>query len=523
MDREIRILFVEDSREDAELEERALRKSGLLFQSKRVWSRDECVRALREFRPDIIISDYSLPHMDGMAVLEAARQFCPDIPFLFVSGTIGEERAVESLKRGATDYIIKDRLEGFPLKVRRALKETADRAENRRLEEQLRHSQKVEAIGRLAGGIAHDFNNLLTAIIGYSTIALTNLDENDPVSADILEIKKAGQRAATLTSQLLAFSRKQVLQPRVLNLNDVITNTDKMLRRLIGEDIELVTLLGADLDSVKADPGQIEQIIVNLAVNARDAMPQGGRLIIETTNIELDDEFSRKHVGIKPGPYVMLAVNDNGVGMDVDTQLHLFEPFFTTKEIGKGTGLGLSTVYGIVKQSGGSILVYSEPGEGTMFKIYLPRVAEKPEALEATSKGRTEKLSGTETVLVVEDEGPVRRLVQTILERNGYSVLEANNGEEALRLMARHEGPIHLLLTDVVLPKMSGPQLAQSMTTLHPGIRVLYMSGYADKASVQQGLLNSSTAFLQKPFTPDALAGKVREVLSVCVKSSFEH
>jgi len=514
MNREIRILFVEDSREDAELEERELRKGGLMFQSKRVWSREDCVRALREFRPDIIISDYSLPHTDGMSVLESASQISPDVPFIFVSGTIGEERAVESLKRGATDFIIKDRLEGLAMKVRRALKEAAQRTENRRLEEQLRQSQKVEAIGRLAGGIAHDFNNLLTAIIGYSTIALTSLEENAPVSADVLEIKKAGERAATLTGQLLAFSRKQVLRPRVLDLNDVIINTDKMLRRLIGEDIELITLLGTDLGRVEADPVQIEQIIMNLAVNARDAMPQGGKLTIETRNIELDAEFARKHVDVKPGPYVMLTVSDNGVGMDAEIQSHLFEPFFTTKEIGKGTGLGLSTVYGIVKQSGGNIWTHSEPGDGTVFKIYLPCVPEKAGTVEPADKEQTEKLAGTETVLVVEDDSAVRKLVSSILVRNGYTVLEANDGEEALRLMIHHEGLVHLLLTDVVMPKMSGPQLGQRLATLQPGIPVLYMSGHTDKAIVEHGMLDPAAAFVQKPFAPDALLRKVREVLN---------
>ncbi|MCI0620867.1 MAG: response regulator [Acidobacteria bacterium] len=515
METEVRILFVEDSTPDAELEERELRKAGLLFRSKRVWGREDCVRALQEFKPDIIISDYSLPDMDGLAALEIAKEICPDVPFIFVSGTIGEERAVESLKRGATDYVIKDRLEGLVIKVRRALKEAEERAENRRLEEQLRQSQKVEAVGRLAGGIAHDFNNLLTAIIGYSDILLHDLGDNNPLSAEILEIKKAGQRAATLTSQLLAFSRKQVLHPRVLDLNDVVADMDKMLRRLIGEDIELVTLFGPELGRVKADPGQTEQIIMNLAVNARDAMPQGGKLTIETTNAELDETFARKHMAVKPGPYVMLAVSDNGRGMDAETQSHLFEPFFTTKELGKGTGLGLSTVYGIVKQSGGNIWVYSEPGEGTVFKIYLPRVTETVETWEPSIKDQTEKLTGTETVLVVEDESVVRNLVRSVLQRNGYTVLEANHGEEALRIAIRHQGTIHLMVTDVVLPHMSGRQLAERMATIRSNVRVLYMSGYTDNAIVQYGVLDPGIAFLQKPFTPDALARKVREVLDL--------
>jgi len=511
----VRILFVEDSPEDVELEERELRKGGLLFQSQRVWTREDCVRALRESKPDLIISDYSLPDMDGLTALEIAKEICSDVPFIFVSGTIGEERAVESLKRGATDYVIKDRLEGLVIKVRRALKEAEERAENRRLEEQLRQSQKVEAVGRLAGGIAHDFNNLLTAIIGYTDLVLNNFGDNNPLSADILEIKKAGQRAAKLTSQLLAFSRKQVLRPRVLDLNDVVSDMDKMLRRLIGADIELITLFGPELGHVRVDPGGIEQIIMNLAVNARDAMPQGGRLTVETTNVELDDAYARKHIAVKPGPYVMLAVSDNGSGMDAETQSHLFEPFFTTKELGKGTGLGLSTVYGIVKQSGGNIWVYSEPGEGTVFKIYLPRVTEAIETWESSIKDQTDKLTGTETVLVVEDESAVRNLVRNVLQRNGYTVLDANHGEEALRIAIRHEGIIHVMVTDVVLPHMSGRQLAQRMATIRSDIKVLYMSGYTDNAIVRHGVLDLGIAFLQKPFTTEALLRKVREVLDM--------
>ena len=370
---DLRIVFVEDSPWDAELEERELRKGGLQFDSMRVWTREDCVRALKEFKPDLIISDYSLPEMDGLTVLKMAGEICPNVPFIFVSGTIGEERALESLKRGATNYVAKDQLKGLMTKVRRALKEAEEREEERCLEEQLREAQKMESIGKLAGGIAHEFNNLLTPIIGYSELVLNQTRNDDPLRQHIEEIKKAGERAASLTRQLLAYSRKQVLQPRVLDLNAVIAELDKMLRRLIGADIELVTRLAPELGRVKIDPGQIEQIVINLAVNARDAMPQGGKLTIETTNAQLDEAYARKNVAVTPGQYVMLSVSDTGCGMDAQTQSHLFEPFFTTKEIGKGTGLGLSMVYGIVKQSGGDIWVYSEIGRGTVFKIYLPR------------------------------------------------------------------------------------------------------------------------------------------------------
>ena len=380
------------------------------------------------------------------------------------------------------------------------------------LEEQLRQSQKMEAVGQLAGGIAHDFNNLLTVITGYSDLTLRRLDHESPFRSSLEEIRKAGERAASLTRQLLAFSRKQVLQPKVIQLNAVVADVDKMLRRLIGEDIDPLTLLEPSLGQIKADPGQIEQVILNLAVNARDAMPQGGKLTIETANVYLDNQYARRHTVIQPGHYVMLAVSDTGSGIDAETQVRMFEPFFTTKEHGKGTGLGLSTVYGIVRQSGGHLWVYSEVGKGTTFKIYLPRVDGVTERDEARDTPAELPL-GRETVLLTEDEEQVRQMIRTILEMGGYRVLEASGGEEALTLYEQHEGQIDLIMTDVVMPGISGRELAQSLETLHPGIRVLYMSGYTDDAIVRHGLLDQEIAFLQKPFTPDALMRKVREVL----------
>jgi two-component system cell cycle sensor histidine kinase/response regulator CckA len=376
---------------------------------------------------------------------------------------------------------------------------------------QLLQAQKMEAIGRLAGGIAHDFNNLLTVITGFSDILLhRRLDDGDPLRQPIEEIHKAGKRATSLTGQLLAFSRKQVLQPKVLDLNAVATDAEKMLRCLIGEDIDLVTVLAPELGPVKADPGQIEQVIVNLTINARDAMPQGGKLTIETADVELDEDYARQHIGVEPGPYVMLAVSDTGVGMDEETQAHLFEPFFTTKE--EGTGLGLSTAYGIVKQSGGHIWVYSEPGQGTTFKIYLPRVEEAAESLKL-SAAPTKLPQGSETVLVVEDDNGVRTLARDVLEVEGYTVLEARDGLEALLICEQHEGPIHLMVTDVVMPGMNGRQLAEHLASLHPEMKMLYISSYTDKAIVRHGVLELGLAFLQKPFTPGALARKVRQVL----------
>jgi PAS domain S-box-containing protein len=386
-----------------------------------------------------------------------------------------------------------------------------DVTERRRLEEQLLQSQKMEAVGRLAGGIAHDFNNLLTAIAGYSDLLLGELPANDSRRESAVEIREAGRRAAGLTQQLLAFSRRQVLEPRVLDLNAVIAGMEKMLRRVIGEDIELTTALDPDLWRTMADPGQIEQAIVNLAVNARDAMPRGGRLTLETGNVTLDEKFAGIYATVQPGPHVMLAVSDTGVGMDAALQSRLFEPFFTTKERGKGTGLGLSTTYGIVKQSGGSIWVYSEPGVGTTFKIYLPRCDEPLADHDSPPMPLTPR-TGSETVLLVEDETEVRRLVERLLRMQGYAVISAASPAEAIGA-ARASGKIDLLVTDVIMPGMNGREMAAVLASERPRMRVLYMSGYTDAAIAQQGILPPGTAFLSKPFTPDVLARKVREVL----------
>ena len=382
----------------------------------------------------------------------------------------------------------------------------------RKSEEQLRQWQKVEAIGRLAGGVAHDFNNLLMTIKGCSELLLGEIDERDPRREEVEEIRKAAERATSLTRQLLAFGRRQVLQPQVLNLNDIVENMNRMLSRLIGEDIQLLTVLGPDLWPVKVDPGQIEQVLMNLAVNGRDAMPRGGKLTIETANKELDEDYARRHVAVKPGAYVLLAVSDNGCGMDKETQSHLFEPFFTTKEQGKGTGLGLSTVYGIIKQSGGNIWVYSELGQGTSFKIYLPTVEEEVETYK-TAALFSPPPGGTETILLVEDEEAVRTMISKVLQSGGYTVLEAQHGVEALRVCKKHKGPIHLMVSDVVMPQMSGRELAGRLALRRPEMRVLYISGYPDNAIVHHGVLETGTAFLQKPFTLNALEYKVREVL----------
>jgi signal transduction histidine kinase len=388
-----------------------------------------------------------------------------------------------------------------------------DVTERVQLEQQLRQAQKMEAVGRLAGGIAHDFNNILTAITGYADLLLEDLGATDPRRQDADEIHKAADRAAGLTRQLLAFSRQQVLQPTVIEVNKLVGDLEKMLRRLLGEDVELTTRLAPTTGRVKADPGQLEQVIMNLAVNARDAMPTGGKLTLETGNMDLDESYATDHYPARAGPFVMLAVSDTGIGMSEETQAHMFEPFFTTKEKGKGTGLGLATVYGIIKQSGGFIWVYSEVGHGTTFKLYLPRVEELAERAAAPAQARARPARGTETILVVEDEAPVRNVARQVLERHGYTVLEAASAEAALDLATRYSGTIHLLLTDVVMPGLNGRELASRLADLRNDARVIFMSGYTDDAVTRHGVLEPGAAYVQKPFTPDAIARKVREVL----------
>jgi two-component system cell cycle sensor histidine kinase/response regulator CckA len=387
-----------------------------------------------------------------------------------------------------------------------------DVTDRRQLEEQLRHAQKMEAVGQLAGGIAHDFNNLLTVISGRAMFLHERLGPVHAWRRDVEQIMATADRAVELTRRLLAFSRRQVLQPRVMDPNASLAGLEPLLRQLIGEHITLIVRPGPALGRVRADPGQIEQVIMNLAVNARDAMPRGGRLVIETADAELDVGYARRHGEVSPGPYVLMAVSDTGVGMDAATRARIFEPFFTTKPLGEGTGLGLAMVYGIVKQSGGHVAVYSEVGRGSTFKIYLPRVADDGEPLPARPPV-VWPAGGGETILLVEDEAGVRELAREVLEEAGYPVVEASDPEQALRIAEQHDGPIHLLLTDVVMPRIDGPELARRLLAARPRLKVLFMSGYTDGAVAEQRLLERGTAFLQKPFTPDALARKVRQVL----------
>jgi len=388
-----------------------------------------------------------------------------------------------------------------------------DVTERERLTDQLRQSQKMQAVGELAGGVAHDFNNLLMVVKGHAQILLDRIPDPSPLRLSAEQVEKAADRAAALTRQLLAFSRKQVLQPRVLDMNDVVAGMIKMFSRVIGENIEMAFIPGGKLGRVRADPGQIEQVLLNLVVNARDAMPTGGRLTIETSNVELDGAYAATHTSLEPGHYVMLTVTDTGCGMDAATQARIFEPFFTTKGPGKGTGLGLATVYGVVKQSGGYVYVYSEVNRGTTFKIYLPQVADELDKL-APDSNRKRSVRGSETILFVEDEASVRELVRDYLVGAGYCVLEATDGTQALKVAAAHPGPVHILITDVVMPHLSGPELATKLGAERPNLKVLFISGYTDDTVFRHGVLEGGVAFLQKPFNLKALSQKIREVLT---------
>jgi len=514
----MRVLLIEDSEDDAYLIREMLMEkedAGILL----VWvdRLGTGLTRLAENKSDLVLLDLSLPDSHGLETFDLVQGCAKDVPIVVLTGLDDEVMANQAVRRGAQDYLVKGRLDGTLLA--RAARYAVERKQSekalRESEARLRQSQKMEGIGQLAGGIAHDFNNLLTVINSYSDMLLGEVGVESPfVRNGLGQIKEAGHRAASLTRQLLAFTRQQVLEPKILDLNESVSTMAKLLRRLIGEDIALVLCPHPALGRVKVDPGQVEQVIMNLAVNARDAMPGGGQLTIETTNVEVGRIDADQHPSIDPGSYVMLEVRDTGCGMGADTQAHIFEPFFTTKGLGKGTGLGLSTVYGIVKQSGGSIGVSSALGQGTTFKIYLPRIEGVAERLEPISTPNV-PLRGSETILLVEDEEMVRGLAQAILALNGYTVLAAKSVTDALRFAQEELQPIHLLLTDTIMPGMNGPELAQQVLAMRPAMKVLFMSGYTDKVLSSITAWEPGTAFLQKPFTPQTLGDKVREILEV--------
>ena len=498
----LRLLLLEDNPVDADLITATMMEGGIPCQSHRVDTRQDFVAALKEGQIDLILADYSIPGFDGFTALTLARQHRPEIPFMFVSATIGEDLAIDAMHQGATDYILKQRLGRLVPSVQRALREVEERAERQRAEEaleqsekQFRQAQKMEAVGRLAGGIAHDFNNLLTVIMGYSQVLSTELGPEHPLRSKIEETQKAGERAAGLIRQLLAFSRKQSMDPKVLSLNIVVTNLESMLRRLIGEDIRLVTKLDPGNGRVRADQAQLEQVLMNLVVNARDAMPKGGILTLETAQVELTRSPVHYLRPLAPGPYMKLSVSDTGCGMDRQTQSHIFEPFFTTKEEGKGSGLGLSTVFGIVTQCGGGIDVASRVGHGTKFDVYFPSI-ESDVPLAAVPQDAGQPKRGTETILLVEDDPSVRNLVRDELRKLGYRVLEAKNGVEACLLATQQAGTLDLLLTDVVMPGMGGRELAQHLSVIKPDLKILFISGYIDDVGLHVGHEEGSSSFL---------------------------
>ncbi len=511
MKKSLRILHLEDNPVDAELIRATLAEEDITCNATRVETRNDFVDAVEGRGFDLILADYNLPSFDGISALAIAKEKCPEIPFIFVTGSLGEERAIDTLKKGATDYVLKHHPRRLVPAVHRAIEEVAERTERKRLEAQLRHAQKMESIGTLAGGIAHDFNNLLTAIIGNAQLALTRLTPGEPLHDRLIEIENSGRRAAELTRQLLIFSRREKLEPRAINLNDTIDQFSKMLRRIIGEDLELRIKTAGDLSTVFADPGQMEQVLMNLAVNARDAMPEGGELIIETQNITIDGTYCRTHPYAKPGRYVQVGVTDTGDGMDADTQQHIFEPFFTTKPAGKGTGLGLALAYGIIKQHEGMIEVYSEIGHGTTFKIYLP--AQQKAIEEEVNETQPVVPGGAETILVAEDEESLQRLLQGTLTGMGYRVILTDDGAAAVETYLNQRDQIDLVILDMVMPKMSGREAYERIRAIDSDVPVIFMTGYSAETAQSRFIVETGAAFIQKPYGVSVLGHKVREAL----------
>jgi two-component system cell cycle sensor histidine kinase/response regulator CckA len=509
----LHILHLEDDPNDAALVQSTLESEGIECETICVQTQDDFVAALERGGIDLVLSDFSLPAFDGVTAAGLVRARWPAIPLILVSGTLGEELAIDSLKSGATDYVLKGRLSRLAPAVRRAMQEVEERTECRRLEAQFIEAQKMEVIGQLAGGVAHDFNNILAVIMGYSDLAMQKLGPDDVIRGHLETIRSASERAVGLTRQLLIFSRKQTVQLAVLDLNEVLKDMNKMLRRLIDENIEMTIVPAEHIGSIRADSGYVGQVVMNLVVNARDAMPNGGQLTVATSNATLDEKYARAHPGAKPGDYVMCSVSDTGTGMSEEVRARIFEAFFTTKPKGKGTGLGLATCQTIVQQSGGYIGVCSELGRGTTFNVYFPRVEQPPDVpVRAIQSGPLPR--GTETVLVVEDEPSVRHLACVVLEARGYRVLRASNGQEGLRAARELKGqPIGLVITDVIMPQMGGKVMAEWLKTANPDLKILFTSGYPDDAFTHNGVLDVGVEFLPKPYSPATLALKVREML----------
>jgi signal transduction histidine kinase len=511
MPQSLKVLLVEDNPDDAKMVLRELKRDGFEPISQRV---DTEVVFLDSLHSDLdfILSDYAMPEFNGLRALELLKKSGLEIPFILISGTIGEDIAVEAMKLGATDYLLKDRLTRLGPAVRRALQEVEERDQRRQIERQFIEAQKMEVIGQLAGGVAHDFNNILAVIMGYSDLLIQKVVPDNELKSYLETIRSSAVRASGLTRQLLIFSRKQNVQLIVLDINEVVKDLDKILKRLVDENIELATVPGEHVGRVKADSGYIGQVVMNLVVNARDAMPNGGKLTIATSNAALDENYAHTHPGAIPGDYVMISVSDTGTGMTEEVKARMFEAFFTTKPKGKGTGLGLATCQTIMQQSGGHIGVQSELGQGTTFKIYFPRVDQPLDVAAHSRTGPTPR--GTETLLVVEDEPTLRHLARSVLELQGYKVLSANNGQDALHTVRDHKGsPIRLVITDIVMPLMGGKVMAEWLKTANPDLKILFTSGYTDDAVTQQGLLAEGVEFLPKPYMPTSLACKVREML----------
>jgi signal transduction histidine kinase len=509
----LHILHLEDDPSDAALAKSALEADGIACEITRVDTREEFVAELERGGIDLILSDFSLSSFDSLSAVKLVRGKWPAIPLLLVSGARGEELAIDAIKSGATDYVLKDRLVRLAPAVRRAMREVNEGAKRRRLEAQFIEAQKMEVIGQLAGGVAHDFNNILGVIMGYSDLIMSGLPPGSPLADNAKEIRHASERAAGLTRQLLVFCRRQTVQPVVVDLNEVVQSAEAMLRRLIDENIEMTFTPESRIGHINADPGYIGQVVMNLVVNARDAMPNGGKLSIATGNITLNQSYCRANQGAIPGDYVVLRVSDTGTGMTEAVKARLFEAFFTTKPLGKGTGLGLATCQTIVQQCHGHIRVQSEIGRGTTFEIHFPRVAQ---ALKAVAKPDRSAPwpRGTETLLFVEDEPSVRHLARSILTGQGYEVLSASNGQDALNVASNHKGSaIRLVVTDIVMPIMGGKVMAEWLKAAYPDLKILFTSGYPDDAVIRSGVSWSAFEFLAKPYTPEALAIKVREML----------